>query len=149
MKKLLGIVVLGLLLSGNASAITFECEMNSPYISHKIYKYIIETSDENDNEVLLFNRKENKILQRYSYKSKATLTILQNDRKYLYDGFQIRNGMSEKQFIFIEDAVVAHSVYLHLFVKDKDILNADKLYDAKSIDTGLDDFSSGICKQFS
>ena len=44
---------------------------------------------------------------------------------------------------FIEDRFRAHSVYVHLLEKDRD----NKLYNAKSIDTGLDDFSSGICRQ--
>ena len=143
MKKLLGIVVLGLLISNKALATMFECEMNNPSFSDRIYKYIIEINDENNNEVLLINPKENKILVRYSNKSKATITIIDGDGKYKYDGFTIRNHRDEKQFIFIEDRFRAHSVYVYLLEKDRD----NKLYNAKSIDSALDDFSSGICRQ--
>ena len=118
MKKLLGIVVLSLLLIGNAFAEHFllECSFENENYEHTIN----HEGDKTDAHSLLYRHIHNSKMEFMNggYVIKHEITVKGNDEKYKLNGFKTRkSGLPEMWFVFLGERDFISS---YLKVQDND-----------------------------
>ena len=142
MKKILSIIVLSLLLSGNAYAadrvVTFKCtfERNN-------YEYIINWQRDSYNEIHISDMESKDIYYQDNLKSSADITVIEGDRSYNFKGFK-NNGSNSVQhnFIFLDQS---NTLFADLQATSSDTGIATG-FDITSFDSALDKITKGTCK---
>jgi len=143
MKKFLAIIVLGLLLSGNAYAdrvVTFKC-----FFERDNYEYIINWQRDNYNEIIIRGMQSKDIYYQDNLKSSADITVIENDRSYNLNGFK-NNGSNPVQhnFIFLDQS---NTIFADLQATSFDTGIAME-FDITSFDNALDIITEGTCEAF-
>ena len=142
MKKLLGIVVLGLLLSGNAYAdrvVTFKCNFDI-----ENYEYIINWHRDSYNEILIRNMRSKESYYTDGLKSSVDITVIEGNRSYNFKGFK-NNGSNSVQhnFVFLDQSNILFADLQALSFDDKRRAVEFKI---TSFDNALDMFTDGMCR---
>jgi len=141
MKKILGIVALCFLSSGNAHAdrvATFKCTFERDN-----YEYIINWQRDNYNEIFIRGMQSKDIYYQDSLKSSADITVIEGDRSYNFKGFK-NNGSNSTQhnFIFLNQS---NTLFADLQATSFDTGIATE-FDVTSFDSALDKITKGTCK---
>ena len=142
MKKLLGIVVLGLLLGGNAYAdntTTFKCNFERAN-----YEYTINLYTKDVNELRLLNMRSKDIYHYDAMKRSADITVIEGDRSYNFKGFKNNSANDEHYFFFTDRAA---SLYAYL-VLNQDEGSKPNSFKITSFDSAIDNITKGICEAF-
>ena len=147
MKKLFGIVVLGLIYSTNVFAdrvVTFKC-----IFDRENYEYIINWHRYTQIEILLRNKKSKDMYYLDGIKTSVDITVIDRDESYNFKGFK-NNGTDsvQHQFVFLDGP---HTLFADLKVADLNTTSFDKEnrpieFKITSFDNGLDAFLNGTCK---
>lgn len=140
MKKLLGIIVLGLLFSVNAYAdrvVTFKCTFERDN-----YEYLINWYQDKYNELYLNSMPSKKSYYYDNLKSSVELTVINKTRSYNFKGFKNNRDHSQHYFIFLDGP---NSVYAWLVATKFDTGRAVEL-DITSHDNAIDLTTKGTCK---
>ena len=142
MKKLLGIVVLGLLLSGNALAdrtVTFKC-----IFDRENYEYIINWHRDTYNEIFLRNMQTKEMYYSDALKSSVDITVINRDRSYNFKGFK-NNGSNSVQhnFVFLDRSnTLFADLQATLFDDERRAVE----FKIIAYDDALEQFLVGTCK---
>ena len=141
MKKILGIVALCFLSSGNAHAdrvATFKCTFERDN-----YEYIINWQRDNYNEIFIRGMQSKDIYYQDNLKSSADITVIEGDRSYNFKGFK-NNGSNSTQhnFIFLNQS---NTLFADLQATSFDTGIATE-FDVTSFDSALDKITKGTCK---
>ena len=142
MKKLLGIVVLGLLLSGNAFAdrtVTFKC-----IFDRENYEYIINWHRDTYNEIFLRNMQTKEMYYSDALKSSVDITVINRDRSYNFKGFK-NNGSNSVQhnFVFLDRSnTLFADLQATLFDDERRAVE----FKIIAYDDALEQFLVGTCK---
>ena len=142
MKKLLGIVVLGLLLSENANAdntTTFKCNFERAN-----YEYTINLYTKDVNELRLLNMRSKDIYHYDAMKRSADITVIEGDRSYNFKGFKNNSAYDEHYFFFTDRAA---SLFAYL-VLNQDEGSKPNSFKITSFDSAIDNITKGICEAF-
>ena len=142
MKKLLGIVVLGLLLSGNAYAdntTTFKCNFERAN-----YEYTINLYTKDVNELRLLNMRSKDIYHYDAMKRSADITVIEGDRSYNFKGFKNNSANDEHIFFFTDRAA---SLFAYLVI-NQDWESKPNSFNITSFDTAIDEITKGTCEAF-
>ena len=98
MKKILSILVLSLLLGGNAYAdntITYKCEFD-----REDYEYIINWHQYEYNDLTLKNRNTQKLFFQDELKHSADITVMNGEMSYKLVGFKNNQSHLEHYLVF-------------------------------------------------
>ena len=142
MKKLLGILVLCLLWSGNAyadSITTFKCSFNKDN-----YEYTINIYNDEINDVYIQNRRSKETFHYNASKRSADITVILGDNSYNFKGFKNNDRGNLDHYLFFTDR--AASLYAYLAVKDYEGGSKPKSYYITSFDSALDYVTEGTCE---
>ena len=142
MKKLLGIIVLGLLLSGNAYSddiTTIKCKFD------KDYEYTINLYEKEVLDLYLFKNNRTEIYLSEGRKRAADITIIKNGSSYNFKGFENNRGMDEHYFIFIDGT---NLLFSYMRVLDRDQNAKPKTFEVINFDDAIDDINKGKCEAF-
>ena len=142
MKKLLGIVVLGLLLGGNAYAdntTTFKCNFERAN-----YEYTINLYTKDVNELRLLNMRSKDIYHYDAMKRSADITVIEGDRSYNFKGFKNNNANDEHHFFFTDRS---NSLYAYLVI-NQDWESKPSTFNITSFDSAIDKITKGTCEAF-
>ena len=142
MKKLLVIVVLGLLSSGNAFAdrtVTFKC-----IFDRENYEYIINWHRDTYNEIFVRNMQTKEMYYSDNLKSSVDITVIERDRSYNFKGFK-NNGSNSVQhnFVFLDQS---NTLFADLQATSFDDERRAVEFKITAFDNALDQFSDGTCK---
>ena len=145
MKKLLGIVVLGLLININAYAKHFILECN--FENENYEQTINHEGDETDAHSLLYRHMHNSKMELMDgYVIKHEITVKDNDKTYKFNGFKTReSGLSEMWFVFLGEREIISS-YLRVQDKDGESFKTYKITSLLSY--GPRRILEGTCKKF-
>ena len=142
MKKLLGILVLGLFLSSSAyadSITTFKCSFNKDN-----YEYTINIYNDEINDVYIQNRRSKETFHYNTSKRSADITVILGDKSYNFKGFKNNGSGTLDHHLFFTDR--AASLYAYLAVKDyKGGINPKSFY-ITSFDSALEYVTEGTCE---
>ena len=144
MKKLFGIVVLGLMLSGDANAdsiTTFKCSFDKAN-----YEYTINLYNNEINDVHIKNMKTKKTYHHNMFKKSADITVILGDNSYNFKGFKNNNNGTLDHYLFFTDQ--AASLYAYLAVTDDYSGGQPKHFYITSLDSALDYVTKGKCEAF-
>ena len=144
MKKLLGIVVLGLLYTTNVFAdrvVIFKC-----IFDRENYEYIINWHRYTRIDILLNNRKSKDMYYVDGMKTSVDITVIDRDRSYSFKGFK-NNGSNlvSHQFVFLDGP---SSLFADLNAISFDKENNPVEFKITSFDDTLSAFLNGTCKAF-
>ena len=144
MKKLLGIVVLGLIYTTNVFAdrvVTFKC-----IFDRENYEYIINWHRYTPIDILLKNRKSKDMYYIDGIKSSVDITVIDRDTSYSFKGFK-NNGRNlvNHQFVFLDGS---SSLFADLNTISFDKENNPVEFKITSFDNALSAFLNGTCKAF-
>ena len=149
MKKLLGILVLGLLWSGNSyadttfssadSITTFKCSFEK-----KNYEYTINLYNDELNDVHIKNSRSKKTYHYNRNKKSADITVILGDQSYNFKGFKNNDFGTLDHYLFFTDR--AASLYAYLAVKDYKGGSKPKSFYITSFDSALDYVTEGTCE---
>ena len=147
MKKFLGIVVLSLLLIGNAFAEHFILECS---FENEKYEQIIKHEDnKTDGHYLLYRHKNNSKMEFMTdngYVTKFEITVKDNNETYNLNGFSpLPHKLSEKWFVFLGDREIISS-YLRAQNKDGESFRTYKI--TSLLSHGPRRIMEGTCKKF-
>ena len=142
MKKLLAVVVLGLLYTTNVFAdrvVTFKC-----IFDRENYEYIINWHRYTPIEILLRNKKSKDMYYVDGIKTSVDITVIDRDRSYNFKGFK-NNGTNlvQHQFVFLDGP---NTLFADLNTTSFDKENRPIEFKITSFDNGLDAFLNGTCK---
>ena len=142
MKKLLGIVVLGLIYTTNVFAdrvVTFKC-----IFDRENYEYIINWHRDTYIEIYLRNMKSKDMYYTDGLKSSVDITVIEGDRSYNFKGFK-NNGSNSVQhnFVFLDQS---NTLFADLQATSFNEKRQAVKFKITSFDNALDAFSNGTCK---
>ena len=146
MKKLLGIVVLGLLININAFAEHFILECS--FENEKYEQTINHEDDRTGGHYLLYRHMHNSKMEYVNegYVTKYEITVKDNDETYKLNGFRTRkSGLSEMWFVFLGEREIISS---YLTVQDKDGENFKTYKITSFLSHGPRRILEGTCKKF-
>ena len=141
MKKLLGILVIGLLWCnvGFADTVTkFKCNFERDN-----YEYTINLYEKEFNELYIRNMKSKETYLYNVDKRSVDITVINGDGSYNFKGFKNNNSNLEHYFVFIDQS---NLLYAYLTVKDYEGEKNHKLFDITSFDNALDFITEGTCE---
>ena len=147
MKKLLGIVVLGLLLSGNAYAEetdVYYCKLKNPYEASKDkYEYTIIWYKEKNHNLILQDDKTKELILSEVIKTKASIKVKKGEEEYSYNGFKNNMGYLENYFVFIDGANI-----IYAYIEATKFENAKPVkWEITSFDNAFDQITKGTCNK--
>ena len=145
MKKLLGILVLGLLWCGNSyadSITTFKCNFEK-----KNYEYTINLYNDELNDVHIKNSRSKKTYHYNRNKKSADITVILGDMSYNFKGFKNNDFGTLDHYLFFTDQ--AASLFAYITVQDgyKGGSKPKSFY-ITSFDSALDEVTKGTCEAF-
>ena len=112
MKKLLGILVLGLLWCnvGFADTVTkFKCNFERDN-----YEYTINLYEKEFNELHIRNMKSKETYLHNVDKRSVDITVINGDASYNFKGFKNNNSNLEHYFVFIDQSNFNYIIYLKI-----------------------------------
>ena len=144
MKKLLGILVLGLIFSNNAFAdktVTFKCMFD-----RENYEYIINWHRDTYTQIFIRDMKTKDTLYSDNLRSLVDITVIKRDRSYNFKGFKNNgNNSVQHQFVFLDSD---NTLFAHLSATLFDDEQRAVEFKITAFDNALDQFSDGTCKAF-
>ena len=143
MKKLLGIVVLGLLLSGNAYAaenlVTYKCNLD-----RKNYEYTINWYQYEYNDITLKNMNTKKLFFQDELKHSADITVINGETSYSLKGFKNNQSHLEHYLVFLDGT---DFLYAYIAATKFDTGRATE-FEITSFDNAFDEVTKGTCKEY-
>ena len=144
MKKFLGIVVLGLLLSGNAYAEedVYYCKLKNPYKASKDkYEYTIIWYKWKLHNLVLQDGKNKELILEEPAKTKASIKVKKGEEEYSYNGFKNNMSGEEHYFVFIDGANI---IYAYIEATKFETAKPVK-WEITSFDNAFDQITKGTC----
>ena len=142
MKKLLSILVLSLLLSGNTYAdntITYKCEFD-----RENYEYIINWHQYEYNDLTLKNRNTQKLFFQDELKHSADITVMNGETSYKLLGFKNNQSHLEHYLVFLDG-----TDFLYAYISATKFDTGKPVYwEITSFDNAFDKVTKGNCKEF-
>ena len=142
MKKLLSILVLSLLLSGNTYAdntITYKCEFD-----RENYEYIINWHQYEYNDLTLKNRNTQKLFFQDELKHSADITVMNGETSYKLLGFKNNQSHLEHYLVFLDG-----TDFLYAYISATKFDTGKPVYwEITSFDNAFDKVTKGRCREF-